>query len=72
MNPDNLGDYVSSIAGPPSGGGGGVPCGCNKANDFCSFLGSASGTCKSGCDVNSTRGCGWLWAQKCDGKCFLF
>lgn len=52
------------VDGPSENSG----CHCNTGilSDFC---GSVGPCLSGGCDELSD-GCGWLWRQKCDGKCY--
>lgn len=44
---------------------GNLTCECNLDHDFC-----WSGNCTAkGCGDPGTGGCGWVWAQKCNGLC---
>ena len=45
-------------------------CNCNTSGDFCDSITGPSSSCQgnNGC-VDSSFGCGWLWAQSCNGIC---
>lgn len=56
-----------------------VNCGCHDASDFCSRLNytvlfcSHYFTCDTDTDcLPEDSGCGWFWAESCDGKCIEY
>jgi len=46
----------------------GIDCNCNRADDWC----SGSTTCVMPCTEQSSWGCGWFGAERCDGSCGSF
>jgi hypothetical protein len=68
--PDDYNDANAPTAG--GGGGGGQPdCTCNIGGIFtCDWISGVDECGKSACLV-SAWGCGGLWAQDCNGDCFV-
>jgi hypothetical protein len=44
-------------------------CDCNKAHSFCDTLTNPTPVCATALCKSYPDGCGWFWAQPCDGLC---